>query len=356
MADTNSEVYGFTSSLGIDGIRYREVREAPFDLYGLYEPHTPGVFRRLPAAVAEACNPGVVNESTSTSGGRVRFCTDSDYVALHAVLPRVWCGDNGAPDGMAGFDLFVHTGASYRYYGTFRFQNASEYEAVLRFPDRRLREIIIHCPLYSSVEALHIGVQSGAALDHGRRYRIDRPFVSYGSSITQGGCASHPGNSYQAILSNALDCDFLNLGFSGSARGERAMADYIAGLDMSAFLLDYDHNAPTVEHLRETHEAFFSVIRAAHPTLPVLFISQPDTNCYAFGEAGRDTAARRDVILATYRRAVEAGDKNVSFIDGDSIFAGSQRDLCTVDGCHPNDAGFLRMADVIGNRLAPVLL
>ena len=355
MSVTTSEKYGFATAFAGDAVEYREVREKPFDLYGLYEPHETGVFRRLPAGVAEACNPGVVNEFTSTSGGRVRFCTDSDYVALHAVLPRAWKYDNGTLAGMAGFDLFVYTGTSYRFYSTFRFQDPSEYENIIRFPDRRLREIMIHFPLYSSVEAVHIGVRSGSVLDHGRRYRYDRPFVSYGSSITQGGCASHPGNSYQAILSCALDCDFINLGFSGSAKGERAMADYIASLNMSAFILDYDHNAPTSAHLRETHEPFFRVIREAHPDLPVIFISKPDTNRYAFGAEGHCIAARRDVILDTYRHAVESGDRNVYFIDGDSLFAGPHSDLCTVDGCHPNDAGFLRMADVIGNRLAPVL-
>jgi hypothetical protein len=40
----------------------------------------------------------------------------------------------------------------------------------------------------------------------------------------------------------------------------------------------------------------------------------------------------------------EEGDENVYFIGGDQLFAGEDADSCTVDGCHPNDLGFYRMA------------
>lgn len=352
----SSKQYGFTSSLELPDLVYREVREKPFDLYGLYEPHTEGVFRRLPQEVAAATSGSVLSLSTAAAGGRVRFCTDSEYVALHTVLASVYSADHFPLTGSAGFDLYVCCGAHYRYYGTFRPAPGKEYERLIRFPDRQMREIMIHFPLYSSVEKLHIGLRADAVVDHGMRYRYDKPVVYYGSSITQGGCASRPGNSYQSIISIDCDCDFINLGFSGSAKGERAMYEYIASLDMAAFVMDYDHNAPTADHLRETHEPFFAAVRAAHPTLPVIFVTRPNTNLYAFGHAyGKQLDDRRAIVYDTYRHALAAGDRNVYFIDGDSLFAGPHRDLCTVDGTHPNDAGFLRMADVIGACVASVL-
>ena len=60
---------------------------------------------------------------------------------------------------------------------------------------------------------------------------------------------------------------------------------------------------------------------------------------------------RRDVVKKTYLDAVAAGDKNVYFIDGQSLFAGESFDLCTVDSCHPNDLGFYRMY----RKVLPVL-
>ena len=49
--------------------------------------------------------------------------------------------------------------------------------------------------------------------------------------------------------------------------------------------------------------------------------------------------------------AVDAGDQNVYFIDGEELFGKDLRDCCTVDGCHPNDFGFYRMYA----RVLPVL-
>ena len=108
---------------------------------------------------------------------------------------------------------------------------------------------------------------------------------------------------------------------------------------MSIFVCDYDHNAPDTEYLKKTHMPFYHAIRAKQPNLPIIFISAPDIlmapDCYS---------PRREVIRETYQAAVDEGDKNVYLIDGAELFAGESWDSCTVDGCHPNDFGFYRMA------------
>ena len=89
--------------------------------------------------------------------------------------------------------------------------------------------------------------------------------------------------------------DFINLGFSGNALGETAMAEYIAGLSMSAFVLDYDHNAPDIEHLERTHADFYTAVRRAQPQLPILLVSRPDFDC------SEDAAERRRIVYETYQ-------------------------------------------------------
>ncbi|MBR6426308.1 MAG: hypothetical protein IKS28_00630, partial [Clostridia bacterium] len=181
-----------------------------------------------------------------------------------------------------------------------------------------MQDLIIDFPLYNDVDKLFIGVSDKALFETPAGYGRRVPVVYYGSSITQGGCASRPGNSYQAMLSRALDCDYINLGFSGSAKGEQIIARYIAGLEMSAFVFDYDHNAPDAEHLARTHEPFFLTVREAHPDTPVIIISKPDV-INVDPEAERSFAVRRDIIRKTYENALSRGDKNVYFIDGASI-------------------------------------
>ena len=90
------------------------------------------------------------------------------------------------------------------------------------------------------------------------------------------------------------------------------------------------------------HEAFFKIVREKNPELPVIFVTKPDYNSDV-----RENSKRREVVLKTYKNAVKAGDKNVYYIDGETLFGIEDRDSCTVDGCHPNDLGFMRMAQVI---------
>ena len=80
---------------------------------------------------------------------------------------------------------------------------------------------------------------------------------------------------------------------------------------MSVFVYDFDHNAPTVEHLAQTHEPFFKRIREKHPDVPVLFLTRPNFDHTSNG------SERRDVVMQTYLNAKNNGDKNVYFVDGE---------------------------------------
>ena len=328
-----------------DDVVWFDVRTAPVDIYGFYNPKTEPRFHRLPKEVTDKCGDGVKALETHTAGGRVRFKTDSPYIAIKAEWPWRFKMANMSGSGSSGFDLFARENKN----GQFYFLGAamppadgadSGFDSKMR-AEGEMCEYILSFPLYNTVSNLYIGIKRGCTLLAGEKYKIQKPFVYYGSSITQGGCATRPSTCYQAYISHRFDADFINLGFSGSALGEEAMAQYIAGLDMSAFILDYDYNAPTAEHLKATHLPFYRTVREKQPDVPIVMVSRP----HPVSEKSRD------VIKATYDYAVAAGDKNVAFVDGGDLFKGDFYTNCTVDGCHPNDLGFYRMATVIGNAL-----
>ena len=338
-------------------VQFYDVREEPFKVYGLYNYREEPDFKRMPDDVAKSVNDGVAYLYLQTAGGRVRFSTDSQYVGIRAIMPYVSYYDHMPMTGSSAFDLYVdepETGIS-RFHRSFRpdFGIKTGYEALNRFPDRKLRHFTIHFPTYSNVRSLQIALQKDATLGEGMKYLDVPPIVYYGSSITQGGCASRPGNTYQSVLSQRLNIDHINLGFSGNGKGEDSMVDYMASLKMSAFVSDYDHNAPNVEHLRNTHCKMYQKIRAAHPDIPYIMLSRPDFDS-AFGNYD-DNILRRNVIYDTYRYARQTGDKNVYFIDGESIFRGKYSNMCTVDGSHPTDLGFALMADTIEAELRRAL-
>ena len=339
------ENFAVKSEIKRDGIRFYDIEDEPFRIYGVFKEN--GRFVRLPEQTAKRVSEGVEVLRKNTAGGRVRFATDSSYIAIHAVMDNIEVMPHFPLAGSAGFDMFIKTDGGDIYGGTFMppsdMQNG--YDEIIDIPQPGMKTVTVELPLYCNVVGLYIGLDENARLERAEDYTFENPIVYYGSSITQGGCASKPGSSYQSIISRMFDVNYINLGFSGSCKGEDAMAEYIASLDMSAFVYDYDHNAPTASFLEETHERFFQMFRQAKPDTPVIMMSRPK---YYLTE---DDILRRDIIRKTYENAVNSGDKNVYFIDGSSLMDDFIKDNGTVDGCHPTDSGFACMAKRLSAEL-----
>lgn len=210
----------------------------------------------------------------------------------------------------------------------------------------RDRELTIYFPQFGYIKEVEVGICEGATLCEHSEYTCKTPIVFYGSSITHGCGASRAGNDYVEMVCRKLDADFVNLGFSGSALAEDEIINYINTLDMSAFVFDYDHNAPDSAHLENTHLKAYKKIRASHPNLPIVLTSKPDIDIF-----DEEQIKRRCIIQKTYHYGIEQGDKNLYYIDGYSSFSGEERDSCTTDGVHPNDLGFFRMANAMYNVL-----
>jgi len=321
-------------------IRFFNVLEPPFSIHGVF--YEEGKFRRLPESVAERVSPGVLKLHTFTAGGRVRFRTDSPYIAVSVRFDTVSLYSHMSTTGSAGLDLYLET--ENRCIKSFIPPRNVEghFESVINLTLTGVQEYTINMPIYASMVSLHIGLAEGSALLPPKPLPCDKKVVFYGSSITHGACASRPGNSYEAMLARRLGFDYINLGFSGNAKAEPVIADYIAGLDMDVFVYDYDHNAPNVRYLAETHERMFRTVRAAHPDIPIVMMSRP--RCYV----SNDTARRMEVIRSTYENAKADGDDRLWFITGPELMS-----LCgedgLVDASHPNDFGFASMAKALGD-------
>ncbi len=331
------------TSIEEKNLKFLSVKEKPFELYGFCG----NDFVRLPMNVAEKVNDGVKLLSTNTAGGRVRFKTDSPYIAISVKWPSMMHFPHMPVTGVSGFDTYSKTENGYVYENTFipPVDANDGYESIQYFRTRKMRDITIDFPLYNDVSELYIGLANDAVIESGDKYKNKKPIVYYGSSITQGGCASRPGTSYQAIISRRFDYDYINLGFSGSALGEEPIARYIADLDMSCFVMDYDHNAYNYKYLQKTHLPFYKIIREKNPELDIILMSSP--LCTVL----EDIEERKAVIKATYDYAVQNGDKHIYFVDGQKMFPLYGGDSGTVDGIHPNDLGFMCMANLLAEEI-----
>ena len=338
------------TSFDTSGMNIYNVLEEPFKIYGLIPPNGENdTFKRIPTEVAKTVSEGVFFLHDCCAGGRVRFRTNSPSVAIFVEYDpnHIDKAPHFPLTGTAGLDMYIDN----KYAKTFipPYDVSSSYSSLYQSSDTSEKEIIINLPLYSAVRELYIGLDKNATLTEPTPYAYDKPIVFYGSSITQGGCASRPGTGYEAIISRRFNCDFINLGFSGNAKAEDEIAEYISKLDMKIFVYDYDHNAPSIGHLEKTHKKMFDIIRAKNPTVPIIMLSRPA--CYADDNVKK----RWEIIQRTYETAVANGDKNVYFINGHKMINEFADDSASVDGTHPNDYGFAAMAKGIGNVIEKLL-
>lgn len=330
-------------------IEWYDIKKEPFSIFGVIEED--GQFVRMPENVAQNVNNGVMALHKCTAGGRIRFSTDSPIIAVYADVPDM---NLGTQLGEFGFDVYCDEGKDKGFVGACSpdYHNKKVNGLVKitgRSFEKGMHYYTVNMPLYCSAQNIFIGVKKGSKVDKGFEHINKLPIVYYGSSITQGAAASRPGMCYENIIYRKNNIDYVNLGFSGSAQGETVMAEYIASLKMGAFVYDYDYNAPNAQHLKETHEPFFNIIRKAYPDIPVIMISKPCTNIEDF-----DNKICRDIVKATYLLAKEKGDNNVYFIDGSTFFKGEHKKDCTFEYCHPTDIGFSFMAEDIYNVLKEI--
>ncbi len=330
------------------GMEYYAVPSAGFSLYGVNYDEKDG-FWRMPIEIAKKVSDGVSVLTYQTSGGRLRFSTDSKRLEIRVRYDVLWPMPHMTLVGQGGFILLEEGEKGRKLVKILPpdFSSAKGYTASTDLKGDGMRDYILYFPLYNEVKGLEIGLDKGAKVGKGKAYRDIKPILYYGSSITQGGCASRPDNSYQAFIEKWNNIDFINLGFSGNAKGEDEMVDYLTTIDCSLFVCDYDHNAPTAEHLEKTHYRLYERYRKVRPTTPILFLTKPDL-------WGEDELLRENIIRKTYKKARSLGDENVYFIAGRTFYGALERDNCAVDGCHPNDLGFSRMAQKIYKKMIEI--
>ncbi len=333
-----------------EDLEWHSVREDGFTLYGLLDYGTDG-YRRLPEEVSKAISEELYHCSRNTAGGRLRFKTDSPYIALRTTFASASLMSHMAFINAGGFDLYENTAFGSVFRGSYRPPcNGAPSYAYSLWAGMGMKDMTLNFPSYGAPVFIEIGIKQGSKIEKTDGYRDCDPIVFYGSSITQGGCASRPGLTYANFISRRFNIDYVNLGFSGNGKGEESVVRYMASLPMSVFVSDYDHNAPSFEHLESTHFRMYEIIREAHPDIPYFMISKPD-----FDNDPNGAPRRRDIIYNSYLKARERGDRNVYFIDGKRIFQGEDRSECTIDGCHPNDIGMYRFANTLIGEFTRIL-
>lgn len=288
--------------------------------------------RRLPTRLKDTFRKPVWDLAQHPSGGRIRIRTDSLRLTLTAQ------GDANAMHhmpsvGQNGFDLYVDG----------EYVNSAWPDKTGKIvktwdvgPDKKLRDITLYLPLYKAVAIQSVELEKAARLESPTPFALPKPIVHYGSSITQGGCASNAGMSTQAIVSRRLNVDFVNLGFSGNGLGEPALAEAIAEIDAAGYVLDFWGN-PTPEVYEAALPPFVDILRKKRPDAPIVVTSPFWFPAEALGGKVAEAQRRKREIARAFVAARK--DPRMFFVDGLEMLNREQA-AGLVDGVHANSLGF----------------
>jgi hypothetical protein len=327
-------------------IAFPDARLEVFGLPGFTQTQD-AVLRRLPERLKESLRPPVWSLAQDPSGGRIRFATDSKTIGIVAENPGFSNMHHMASVGENGLDIYVEG----RYLGSAWPDSKGKIVKEWTIAqERSMREVTLYLPLYKPVSIQEVQLEQGAAIRPARAYAVSKPVVYYGSSITQGGCASNAGGSCQAILERRLNADFVNLGFSGNGMGEPALAKAICELDPSVIVLDFWGN-PSPEQYAAALPLFVQIVRAKFAKVPILV-----TGPFYFpaeelrGDVAKAQATKRRTAREFVDSRRKAGDRRIVFVDGLKMLNEDQTGGL-VDGIHCNSLGFYFNA----NGLEPYL-
>lgn len=297
---------------------------------------TETTYHRLPPKAKGVVTTPVWERAAYPAGLCVRFVTDSPGITA------MWDGSAGftmnhmAPTGSAGLDLYERRGQDWVYRGTGMPEQTTTTCVLASDLPSSPTEYMLYLPLYHKLAELKLGVTSNSTIaPAGPRPRgKDRPIVFYGTSITQGGCASRAGMCHVAMLGRWLDRECINLGFSGSGKMELEFAPLLADIDAEVFVLECLPNMEK-EMVDARVEPFVRILREKHPEMPILLVENPLL---------RRDAPMNVSLQGIYQKLKDSGVKKLWLLPADKQLAG--RENGTVDRIHPTDLGFTRMAEV----------
>lgn len=325
---------------------------------------TERTYARLPRYVKDSIPEGreLWDRQQCSSGIGVRFATNSTRIGCKYTLYWDTHMIHMADTGLKGTDLYILEGDSvWRHVNTNRpyvkkDENGNKTKLVestyVSNLDGKMHEYVIYFPLYDGIEDFSVKVDSGAVITKGSPEVINanRRIVAYGTSILQGGCASRTGMAATNIIGRELNCEVVNLGFSGEGKQDTYIARAMATIpDVDVFLLDPVPNCTEMMCDTLTYN-FVKTLRALRPDVPIVMLEGP-IYPYARYDSffGKYLPKKNNAFRRNYERLKAENPNNLYYITSEGL--DGPEDDGTVDGIHLTDLGFLHYA----NKMIPIL-
>ena len=327
-----------------------------FNVEGRGWNETKDFYDRLPARAEMIVRKPVWDLSRNSAGMCVRFVTDATTIHACWAVTDPWLYlPNITAIGKSGLDLYVKTDKGWHWLAVGQ-PTAQTNEVILikdLIPGKR--EYLLYLPLYNGTKFVELGVPTNSLIQKAGPWGAGerKPIVFYGTSILQGLSASRPGMVHSAILGRKFNYPTINLGFSGNGKMEPEMADLLAELDPSVYVIDCLPNM-VADEIKARVEPLVKKLRAAHPDVPIVLV-EDRTMQDSILIAGRMECHLKDRVelKAAYGRLQKDGVKNLYYSPGEHLYGDDGEG--STDGSHANDLGFMRQAEIFAKVLDPLL-
>jgi lysophospholipase L1-like esterase len=312
---------------------------------------------RFPKHVKEKLRPEVWNLSRNSAGLCIYFKTNSNSIHVKWALKDGVYLPHMASTGVKGVDLYIKSEGRWQFASVAQPRAKINNEKIIGNLGTETKECLINLPLYDGVDDLYIGVDENSIIEkHEGTNKKIKPIVVYGTSITQGGCASRPGMAYTSQLSRALNIEFINLGFSGNGRMMYPVSDVLSELEPSLFIIDCLPNIGSGKELREKAPSFIKNIRKQHPEVPILFVENVIFDCAKFDKHMKSVVEGKNSEWKKIFDELSAEESNKGYLyymEVEEAHGGDNES--TVDGIHLTDLGFKRLAELMKKKILKII-
>ena len=296
-------------------------------------------FQRIPDKYRKSIRQELWNLSQNSSGVSITFETNSPEIVVHWKILLDFKMNHMPNTGIKGLDLYEYKNDSW-YYSSTGIPTGKNNEAVIfKKKKSKLRKFRLHLPLYDTLINLKIGINGDCKF---LNYQTDlKTIVFYGTSITQGGCASRPGLAHTNIISRATDYNCINLGFSGNGHLEPSIGLVLSKIKTNYYIIDCLPNVD-MKLIKSNFIPLIKSIRSNTPSsdIPIIFIEQPNWHDDYIEE---NIYEKNNTLKDEIKNALKKGYEKIYLIESTGCIGNDNE--ATVDGIHYNDIGFKRFAE-----------
>ncbi|MDC1217101.1 SGNH/GDSL hydrolase family protein [Flavobacteriaceae bacterium] len=302
-------------------------------------------YDRLPISYKDIVRKPVWDLSKSSAGMSIRFISNSNVISVKWTILNDLKMNHMPDTGIKGIDLYFKNKDKWQYINTGRPEGIKNESILIDNMTEKMREFKIFLPLYDGIVNIEVGIDSESIIKKPLK-KNKKTIIFYGTSITQGGCASRPGMAHTNIISRKLDFDCVNFGFSGNGIMEQPIAKLISESKPLFYVIECMPNMINAENVTNKTIPLVDTIRENNTEAPIVLVDYFIPTTSILDKKTENEIRGMNLALKTeYEKMISEGYNNILYVKSKNAIGDDNEG--TVDGVHFTDLGFIRYANFL---------